>query len=388
MALLELWQSDRTQILSKRVDQLIAFAGEGRLKDGNSTSEEFRGLLMAVSSEVLETWIESCLEVRFTDFGFVLQDIVNEIGRRLGFDVTHGVYRSHASEGYDGLWISPDGRALVVESKSSTSYSINLNRISHYRNQASPLLKMEVEEISILIVVGDEDTSEFEAQVRGSRYAWDIRLLGAKALYRLLKLRESLDQPIVERQVRDILFPQEFTRLDRIIDLVFATAEDSQELEIDEPSSLVDTAVTGRSASGFHGEILPRLERHFGKPLVKQSRVQWASVDQSVLVSCQVSKRYDSGVSDFWFGLKKTTFDLLKQHPNAYCAFGLGSAERVLLLPLKFLEPHLQGLFTSPTEDGQILHWHIRFAESEDKTFFLGDRDRKKLDVTSYLLHD
>ena len=52
---------------------------------------------------------------------------------------------------------------------------------------------MRPEDISILVVVGAEDISEFEAQVRGSRFAWDIRLLGVKSLFRLLKLKEALD---------------------------------------------------------------------------------------------------------------------------------------------------------------------------------------------------
>ena len=83
-------------------------------------------LLKAVSSEVIGKWLEECLDYRFTDFGFVLQDTVNEVGRRLGFDVIHGVYRSHTNEGYDGLWRVPGGRAILVESKSSNSFSINL----------------------------------------------------------------------------------------------------------------------------------------------------------------------------------------------------------------------------------------------------------------------
>ena len=231
MALLDLWNADQHQIKSKRVDQLIAFAGEGKLRDGNTTSKEFRTLLNVVTSDLIGQWLDECLQLRFTDFGFVLQDAVNEVGRRLGFDITHGVYRGHTNEGYDGLWCIVGGRAILVEAKSSTSYSINLSRISEYRKQTAPQLDMRPEDISILIVVGGEDTSEFEAQVRGSRFAWDIRLLGVKSLFRLLKLKEALDDPKVERQIQEILFPQEFTRLDRIIDLVFATAEDAQNVE-------------------------------------------------------------------------------------------------------------------------------------------------------------
>src|SRR5437868_13930542 len=105
MALLELWQSDRSQITNKRIDQLIAFAGAGKLADGNQTSNEFRGLLAVVPSNQLSVWIEQSLTDRFDDFGFVLQDIVNEIGKRLNFSVVHGLYRGQQGKsGHDGLW--------------------------------------------------------------------------------------------------------------------------------------------------------------------------------------------------------------------------------------------------------------------------------------------
>lgn len=299
MALIDLWNADQNQITCKRIHQLIAFAGEGRLRDENSTSIEFRTLLKAVSSDVMGQWVESCLEESFNDSGFVLQDAVNEIGRRLGFDVTHGVYRSHSQEGYDGLWQIPGGRAILVESKSSTSFSIKLTRISDYRKQVAPQLNLRPEDISILIVVGTEDTSEFEAQVRGSRFAWEIRLLGVRALYRLLKLKEALDDPKVEGQIQEILFPQEFTRLDRIIDLVFATAEDAQDLEAAEEELEPDESEPETPPASFHSAILPRLEKRLGQPLVKRSRVQWASPDESILLSCQVSKRFTNRTPTF-----------------------------------------------------------------------------------------
>jgi hypothetical protein len=85
MALLDLWDSERDQITEKRIDQLIAFAGEGQLRDGNSTSSELRDLLKVVPSNLLGKWIDESLTNRFQDFGFLIQDIVNEIGRRPRF---------------------------------------------------------------------------------------------------------------------------------------------------------------------------------------------------------------------------------------------------------------------------------------------------------------
>jgi hypothetical protein len=386
MALVDLWNTERSQIIEKRIDQLIAFAGEGRLRDGNDTSHELRELLAVLPSDLIGEWIEGCLTNRFTDFGFVLQDIINEIGRRLGFRVTPGVYRGHGNESYDGLWLMPDGRAVLIESKSSTAYSINLTRIAGYRKQIAPEIERDAEEVSILLVVGTEETEELEAQVRGSRFAWSVRLLGVHALFRLLQLKETLDDPNVERQIQEILMPQEFTRLDRIVDLVFATAEDASSAAEEEEEDFVKETEATTVRSSFHSEILPRLERYFGKALVKRSRVLWAPPDNQVLVSCQVSKEYRRAAVHYWFGLKRTTKETLEAHENAYCAFGLSSPEKVVLLKFADLAPHLDGLFTSPAKDGGILHWHIRFSEDQEGIFLLLNRDQDRFPVTEHLL--
>jgi hypothetical protein len=399
MALINLWNDDRQQIVSKRVDQLIAFAGEGRLRDGSSTALEFRALLSIISSDLIGRWLTECLDNRFQDFGFVLQDIVNEIGRRLGFNVTHGVYRGHSDQSFDGAWTVPGGRTLLIESKSSAAYSIDLERISDYRAQLAPNLGVPADAISILLVVGSEDTSSFEAQVRGSRYAWDIRLLGVNSLFRLLKLKETLDDPKVEKQIQGVLFPQEFTRLDGIIDLVFATAEDAQlqetsdavAVELIESDDTTDSSTQQnsetKSPASFHAEVLPRLEKAVGASLVKRSRVLWGTPDESVLLSCQVSKLFEHRRMHYWFGLKRATREVLDEHSNAFCAFGLGSSEQIVLIPYKLLAEHLDGMFTSPDDEGGIRHWHVRFQNISQGIALLVDRDRQPLDVSKYLLN-
>jgi hypothetical protein len=178
--------------------------------------------------------------------------------------------------------------------------------------------------------------------------------------------------------------------LDRIIDLVFATAEDAQDLETDEADEEAegDDSAPEKSRANFHGAILPHLEKHFGKPLVKRSRSQWATPDDRVLVSCQASKQFDKGNADFWFGLKRTSRNLLQMHKNAFCAFGLGSPDSVVVLPMSFLDPHIDGFFSSPAKAGGIQHWHIRCLNTDIGVAMLIDRDKKTLDVTTYLLNE
>ncbi len=67
---------------------------------------------------------------------------------------------------------------------------------------------------SVLIVVGREDTGELEAQVRGSRHAWDMRLISADALIKLVELKEGAGDPETGRKICSLLAPMEYTRLD------------------------------------------------------------------------------------------------------------------------------------------------------------------------------
>lgn len=386
VALLDLWKHDRGQITEKRLQQLIAFAGEGKLLDDNETSYELRGLLSIVPSDLIGQWIDECLTDRFSDFGFVLQDLVNEIGKRLGFAVTPGVYRGRSGgDGFDGLWVLGTECAIVVESKSSTAYSISLSTIMNYRQQVHDSHSIPLENISVLLVVGRDSTDDLEAQVRGSQFAWDIRLLGVDSLYRLLKLKESLDDPNVEQQIKGILVPQEFTRLDRIVDLVFATAEDALSSEHQTPDDYSATEQAREKPASFHDLVLPSLEAHFETSLIREARVLWLSADESTLISCQVSKEYDRSGRHFWYGLKRTTKERLAGHANAYCAYGLGTSNRVLLVPFQRIESMLSQCITSLNPDGSVLHWHLRFWLNETGVEIRLAEDGA-VDMTEYLL--
>jgi hypothetical protein len=46
---------------------------------------------------------------------------------------------------------------------------------------------------SILHIVGRSDTGELETLVRASRHAWDIRLISVDTLFRLVKVKEELE---------------------------------------------------------------------------------------------------------------------------------------------------------------------------------------------------
>src|SRR5262245_17396973 len=116
MPLIDIWKAG--ELRDKRVQQILGFAGEGTLRDGNAASAEFRAFLAHVPSDELMTYAAQCLERPFSESGLALQDIINQLGKRLGFLVEPGRYRGTRNEtGFDGLWRTKQGEAIIVEVK-------------------------------------------------------------------------------------------------------------------------------------------------------------------------------------------------------------------------------------------------------------------------------
>ena len=87
MSLINLWRATPETVLGMTLPTVVRMAidPDNSLKDGSPGSLAFRQFLTEVDSKKLASFATYCLENAFTDSGQVLQDIVNEIGRRLGF---------------------------------------------------------------------------------------------------------------------------------------------------------------------------------------------------------------------------------------------------------------------------------------------------------------
>jgi hypothetical protein len=58
----------------------------------------------------MDGYLQDCLLKSFEKSGFVLQDIVNEFGRRLDYSVESGLYQGKSTAiGFDGIWADGSG---------------------------------------------------------------------------------------------------------------------------------------------------------------------------------------------------------------------------------------------------------------------------------------
>ena len=399
MRLIALWQSAESGFSTKRVDQLVSVAADGKLRDGSPASKEFREFLSIVPPEFLDRYASECLGAeKFSDGGKVLQDIINEVGRRLDFEVENGLYAGKVGEiGFDGLWLGKDRSAIIVEVKTTDAYSINLDTIATYRRRLAENGKIDVEKSSILIVVGREDTGSWEAQVRGSRHAWDVRLISVQALLRLMTIKHDLDDPRVIEKIRAVLRPREFTKVDEIVDLVFTTAADvKKETEIvDEDDEDDETEVTPSKKweertpkfipTNFRDAIAERLSKAWNIPLVRRSFAHFSNTDQSRGVYCLNSRTHRrAGRVYYWFAFHPHQLEALKKHKAAFVALGCGSVERVFVIPMEKIEPWLNDMWT--TTRGERMYWHIKLAEQPEGTVLLRNKTNKAVPLKGFLL--
>ncbi len=388
MPLLDLWGKSRAQLEGKQVQQIIAIAGSGKLLHGGDASKEFRDFLSHVPSTLLARYAEECLNEKFESGGLALQDVVNQVGRRLGFQVEDGRYRgSSGQSGHDGLWKSSLSGEIIVEVKTTDAYRIALDAIAEYRKKLIQEGKVVEAKSSILIVVGRQDTGDLEAQIRGSRHAWDVRLVSVDSLIRLMLLKETVEDPQMLRKIAGVLVPQEFTRVDGIIDLVFSAAEeirqDVEETEVQENlPRRKGKKVPQFVPVDFHAACIRRIEKSLNRSLIKQTRATYSSPDESLVVVCAVSRAHTRGM--YWFAFHPHQKEKLEAAREGYVAYGCGSENVLLLIPFKDFTPWLDGMWITHLENR--FYWHVNIRQDGEKLALRRKRGFSEIELTKYLL--
>lgn len=365
---------------------MIAFAGDGKLGDGSPASSELREYLRNVPSDLLAVYANQCLADSFTNSGFALQDIVNEIGRRIGFRVIPGRYRGVASKpGHDGIWTDSNKHSIVLEVKTTDVYRIDLNTIANYRQTLSGLGEITLDRSSILLVVGRQDTGDLEAQIRGSRYAWDTRVISVEALLRVMKLKEEVEDPSIVRRIHEILIPREFTRLDQIIEIAFAAVEDVKQEIVEDDVHEEEGDAKKAAPVAFHEQCIVRIEKDLGTSLVKQSRASFSSPDDNIRLICSVS-RFHEREKRYWFAFHQYQDDFLAAAKTAYAAFGCGDPEKLFLIPYDDFKPWLN--FFNKTEKPDRFYWHVKIREAGKTFTIMGRIGTKNFDISKYILKE
>lgn len=382
MPLLALWASNATAVGEFTIEQVVATAGDGSLRDGSVCSSELREYLSQVPTQKIAVYVDQCLGSSLNKGGLILQDLINEIGRRLDFAVTNGRYQGVVGAiGYDGIWLSPDGHSIVAEVKTTDAYRMSLDTLAGYRDRLAAAGQVSGPS-SVLIIVGRQDTGELEAQIRGSRHAWDVRLISAEALLKLVQLKENADGPETGRKIRSLLAPMEYTRLDRMIDVMFTTATDVEkasaglaEPDVEERSEEDRTPkgswefTDGTLLQKKRESIIAAVGRERGAPLIRKSRALFWSADHEVRVACSVSKRYLKRNSyPYWYAFHPQWAEFLDEAERSYFVLGCMDLDVAFAIPGKEFVGLLDALNVTIKDDGSR-YWHVHLVEKSPHSY-------------------
>jgi len=378
--LLELWEANKADIESKHIQQLVAIAGDGKLRDNSACSKEVRAYLSQVDIDILNKYVKQCLDKSFSDSGLALQDLVNELGRRLDFTVEDGLYQGRSNQvGFDGLWFAPEGFSIIAEVKTTDAYRISLDTLAKYRSQ---LIKSGTisDDSSVLIIVGRQDTGDLEAQVRGSKHAWDIRIISADSLMSLAKVKVSSEEDTSEK-MRLLLRPVEYTRLDSLVDIVYTTAQDIEETAESEPAESVTPQEPTEKKSTWEftdSKLLDAQRKHIieqfalskGKSLIKKTRATYWSPDRELRTVCTISKRYEREGQRYWYAYHPKWDDFLKGADDTFVILGCMDLDFAFAIPRNILVENLPNFNVTEKPEGKS-YWHLAIAETEQNKYQL-----------------
>jgi hypothetical protein len=371
-------------VLSLNIQQVVAIAGSGSItdiSDGSPSSQQLREFLKLVRAENLFDYAHQCRDL--TDYGCVFQDIVNELGRRLEFDVENGLYKGKPGAiGFDGIWRSSGEPALVVEVKTTLTYAVRLEVPNKYKQDLAVQGRIS-QSSSILIVVGrvkeEGALRALEAQIKGSEFSRNIRLIGVEGLIKLVEINNKADDPDTKtKQIRKLLHPVEYIRLGNLIDLIFSAIDAREEetsgpeqADDSDPRTRVDrTPIDDKRQQAI--DAFSMLKRH---KLIQRSRTFFWTADKDLRVCCTVSKRYENDAQRYFYAYHPKWDDFLKEGQGFLILCCL-DRDDAFAIPRSWFQDNKQNLQVAEKANG--IKWLIWITALADGSLAIDLKDGTK----------
>lgn len=391
--LIEMWEEDKDNIESKSVSQLVKFTGNGNLNSYN-TCKQIRDYFSVIDSNKLASYAKECIDTKFPEGGFILQDIINEIGKRLDFEVQFGEYHS----GSDGLWKTHDVHSFIIESRTSSDFPIILDKLDKYRQSFINNGSVLKEKSSILIIIGRGRTIDLERQIRGSEYSKDIRIVSVEALVNLLKLKESINDKKTVQQIYEILKLKEITKIDKVIEIIYLTMQDiSLDINLEYENQLINkdsedilTYENEESIEEVYLKSIDKISKRLSTRLSKAVNTFYSTTDLSYGVQMRLCRKGDprSNFDRYWFKCGQYHFNNLNEYESKYFAFICGTMENLFLIPADIIFKYKDRM--SFSGQGPSTNWFVRIYVpnvcSSKYYLHLSVPEAEDIDVTQYKL--
>jgi hypothetical protein len=204
--------------------QILDLVGPLDDSPGDETPRErFRRFLRENVCEVgqIRDYLQECLSCSGNQYSRALQDLVNHLGRSLGFEVTFGRYQGAQSEiGFDGHWRSPTGFHIVVEVKTTEVYAVKTAKLVGYVDQLISEKRITDWDHALgLYVVGrpDPEIKQLEKAIVAEKRTHQLRIISVDSLLSLAEMMNEYD--VSHEDILAVLRPSGPT-IDVVIDLM------------------------------------------------------------------------------------------------------------------------------------------------------------------------
>ena len=241
--------------------------------DPGSASARFRKYLQENVRQIgdVRAYVNNALEQSGDQFNKALQDLTNHIGRLLEFDVVYGRYRGVQGQiGFDGLWRSQTGWALVVETKTTDVYTVRTDTLLGYINALVSEGQIKSPSSALgLYVYGrfDARTNQLENAIIVEGRQQRLRVISIDALLNLLELKQEYD--LDHETILSLLLPAP-VRVDPLVNLIFDMV--SQEKREAVEAQIVQPTIElspGEDTQLHAFYLLPAADSEDGTPVIE-----------------------------------------------------------------------------------------------------------------------
>jgi hypothetical protein len=193
-----------------------------------------------------------------------------------------------------------------------------------------------------------------------------MRLISVERLIKLVLIKEKSDDPATIHQIRQLLQPFEYTKIDKIIDVIFTTAVDVEnqqgnEHEVPgdevEPEGGKQVKTDPELLNAKRQQAVDGFAAFKGKELVKRSRTLFWSPDKELRVCCAVSKRYEGDYQPYWYAFHPKWDDFLAEAKDGYFILSCMDRDEAFAVPYSWIVANKKNL--NMTDRGERSYWHV-----------------------------
>lgn len=390
----DLWNLNQKLMENKTINQIDTWISNLNNEEKKKELREFFGI---IPLNKIEDYIEECTKSKSKSAkkdreGFIFQDLVNELGKRLDYDVKFGVYKGKKKakktekiNGYDGLWTKGEDCSIVVESKVSDIF-LNLDTVNEYKEDLVKEGNISANNTSILIVLGREDQKNTTSLIKGSKYSENTVKITAESLVKLAKMKSTNKSRSLDERIKKILKSTTNCDADEIVDILFLENEENMPnkklnkrlikkiKKVNADAEIYQEKMKNKMfinknvkklPVNFYESAVDNLEKTLKIKLHKQegrSRILYTDNNKKYGILMSISKeRKEKYQTKYWFAYHDRFSKYASECEYRYIAFSCGSENKIVLVPMADMEKHKNEL--NKTIKNEKIHWHVHIID-------------------------